>query len=55
MKAAIKYIIKTYQEKGFFALYRGNTVVMIRIMPFAAIQFASYEQLKILLDVDKNG
>lgn len=55
LKSAIKFIKVTYQNHGFFALFRGNSATMARVVPFASIQFASYEQYRHLLQVDKDG
>ena len=33
-------------KEGFLGLYKGNGVQMLRIFPYAAIQFMSYEQYK---------
>ncbi|XP_006820558.1 solute carrier family 25 member 16-like [Saccoglossus kowalevskii] len=33
-------------KEGFMALYKGNGAMMIRIFPYGAIQFMSYEQYK---------
>ena len=36
------------QKEGFFALYKGNGAQMLRIFPYAAMQFTSYETFKTL-------
>ncbi len=37
---------RIYQKEGFFALYKGNGAQMLRIFPYAALQFTSYETYK---------
>lgn len=49
---ALGFIRRTYRREGFLALYRGNTATLARILPYAACQFASFEQFKKLLHVD---
>eukprot|EP00128_Syssomonas_multiformis_P009129 Colp12_sorted_trinity150504_noHs@2439 len=39
-------IRQTAAKEGFKALYKGNGANMVRIMPYAAIQFMSHEQYK---------
>jgi solute carrier family 25 protein 16 len=36
------------EKEGFCALYKGNVVQLIRIFPYAALQFSSYETYKSL-------
>ena len=38
-----------YRKEGFLGYYKGNGAMMVRIFPYAAIQFMSYEQYKRLL------
>lgn len=54
-KSAVKFIKLTYQQHGFLALYRGNAATMARVMPYAALQFAAFEQYRRLLKVDDKG
>ncbi|EYC13462.1 hypothetical protein Y032_0043g724 [Ancylostoma ceylanicum] len=54
-KSAFKFVIRTYREHGFLALFRGNSATMVRVMPYAAIQFAAFEQYRHWLNVDIDG
>ncbi|XP_022902261.1 mitochondrial coenzyme A transporter SLC25A42 [Onthophagus taurus] len=54
-KKALKFLIQTLKNHGFFALWRGNSATMARIVPYAAIQFTAHEQWKRLLNVDASG
>ncbi|XP_053392627.1 solute carrier family 25 member 16-like [Mercenaria mercenaria] len=38
-----------YNKEGFWGLYKGNYVQMVRVFPYAAIQFMSYEQYRGIL------
>lgn len=40
-------------KSGFTGLYRGHSVMLLRIFPYAAIQFMSYEEFKRLFCVHK--
>ena len=39
---------RIYEKEGFLALYKGNGAQMVRIFPYAALQFTSYETFKAL-------
>jgi solute carrier family 25 protein 42 len=52
-KKAIQFLIKTYKSEGFLALWRGNSATMVRIVPYAAIQYTAHEQYKLLLNKGK--
>mgnify|MGYP000951413224 CR=1 FL=1 len=41
--SGLKEIVK---RESFFALYKGNTAQMVRIFPYAALQFTSFEIYK---------
>lgn len=54
-RRALKFLLETYRKEGFFALWRGNSATMARIVPHAAIQFTAHEQWKRVLRVDQSG
>lgn len=52
-KKAIQFLIKTYKNEGAMALWRGNSATMVRIVPYAAIQYTAHEQYKLMLNRGK--
>jgi len=51
---ALKFILQTYRQDGFFALWRGNSATMARIVPYAAIQDSAHEQWNRVLGIIDN-
>lgn len=50
----ISSLIKIYKNQGIFGLFKGNLSQMIRIFPFAAIEFTSMEFYKKIFYVEEN-
>lgn len=48
-RKATLFLYHTFKNEGFMALYRGNSATMARIVPYAAVQYMSHEQYKLLL------
>lgn len=54
LNEGLKFLRLTYNQHGFTALWRGNSATMVRILPYAALQYCSHEQFKVMLKVDTN-
>ena len=48
-RKATQFLYHTFKNEGFMALYRGNSATMARIVPYAAVQYMSHEQYKLML------
>jgi Mitochondrial carrier protein len=39
-------LVRMWKEEGFKGFMRGNGINCVRIIPYSAVQFTTYEQLK---------
>ncbi|XP_076471830.1 mitochondrial coenzyme A transporter SLC25A42-like [Babylonia areolata] len=53
-RSALRFLYHSLRTEGFFALWRGNSATMARIVPYAAIQYCAHEQYKIILNPSKS-
>lgn len=51
-RRALRFLRDSYRNEGLTSLWRGNSATMVRVVPFAAIQFTAHEQWKHALGVD---
>ncbi|THH05020.1 hypothetical protein EW146_g10014 [Bondarzewia mesenterica] len=45
-KGVWKSLVRMWQEEGFKGFMRGNGINCVRIIPYSAVQFTTYEQMK---------
>ncbi|KAF9010701.1 mitochondrial carrier domain-containing protein [Cyathus striatus] len=45
-KGVWRSLVRMWQEEGFKGFMRGNGINCLRIIPYSAVQFTAYEQLK---------
>jgi solute carrier family 25 protein 42 len=50
-----KFLLHSYRTFGLVSLWRGNSATLARVIPSAAINYTSHEQLKRLLCVETNA
>ena len=50
LTGALEFLRDSYRKDGLLSLWRGNSATMVRVVPFAAIQFVAHEQYKLLLN-----
>lgn len=53
MREAARFLYNTVQTTGVTSLWRGNSATLVRIVPYAAIQFSAHEQYKIWLNFEE--
>ncbi|KAK0476654.1 mitochondrial carrier domain-containing protein [Armillaria novae-zelandiae] len=54
-KGVWRSLVRMWQEEGFRGYMRGNGINCLRIVPYSAVQFTTYEQLKKLFTSHGTG
>ncbi|XP_005109276.1 mitochondrial coenzyme A transporter SLC25A42 [Aplysia californica] len=49
-REAARFLYDTVRNSGVLSLWRGNSATLVRIVPYAAIQYAAHEQYKLMLN-----
>ncbi len=49
-KGVWRSLVRMWKEEGFKGFMRGNGINCVRIVPYSAVQFTTYEQLKKVRD-----
>lgn len=48
------FLMETSKKTGFKSLFKGNLTSVLRIIPYSAVQFVSYEYFKKLISTDED-
>jgi len=55
LSGVFRAISNTFKEQGVIGLYRGHLATVLRVFPYAAINFMAYEQFKLLFGIQSGN